>query len=246
VKSAGSDPNDFRGVTYAGALPWLQAPRFRNREEAGRELAEALADYDERPDVLVLALPRGGVPVGAEVAHALGVPLDLMLVRKLGVPGHEELAMGAIASGGIRVLNEDVVGVLELDEAAISAAERGERHELERRDEAYRHGRPPVDVSGRTVILVDDGLATGATMRAAVAALKGQQPERIVVAVPVAPPQTCEVLRDEADEVVCLAAPDPFMAIGVWYAEFPQLTDDEVRELLGRLWAREESRGAGV
>jgi putative phosphoribosyl transferase len=242
VKSAGSDPNDFRGATYAGALPWLHAPRFRNREEAGRELAEALADYNDRSDVIVLALPRGGVPVGAEVAHALGVPLDLMLVRKLGVPGHEELAMGAIASGGIRVLNEDVVGALEFDEAAIRAAERGERQELERRDEAYRHGRPPVALADRTVILVDDGLATGATMRAAVAALKRQQAERIVVAVPVAPPQTCEVLRGEADEVVCLAAPDPFMAIGVWYEDFPQLTDEEVRELLEGAWGRVEAR----
>jgi putative phosphoribosyl transferase len=238
MKNAGSDPNDFRGATHAGALPWLQAPRFRDRQEAGKRLAEALAEYENRPDVLVLALPRGGVPVGAEVASALDVAMDLMLVRKLGVPGHRELAMGAVATGGIRVLNEDVVRTLGLDDEAIEAVARGEQRELERRDEAYRGGRRPSPVADRVVILVDDGLATGATMRAAIAALKTQRPDRIVVAVPVAPPDTCEALREEADQVLCLAEPDPFMAIGVWYEDFPQLTDDEVRALLGEGWAR--------
>ena len=242
MKNAGSDPNDFRGATYAGALPWLQAPRFRDRQEAGKRLAEAVAEYEGRADVLVLALPRGGVPVGAEIARALDVPLDLMLVRKLGVPGHRELAMGAVAAGGIRVLNEDVVRTLDLDDEAIETVARGEQRELERRSEAYRAGRPAAEVADRVVILVDDGLATGATMRAAVAALNAQRPARIVVAVPVAPPETCEALREEADEVVCLAEPDPFMAIGVWYEDFPQLTDDEVRELLGSAWASVEAR----
>ena len=233
MKDAGANRNDFRGATYDGALPWLRGPRFRDREQAGQLLAEALDGYADRSDALVLALPRGGVPVGAEVARRLSAPLDLMLVRKLGVPGHEELAMGAVASGGVRVLNEDVVRALELDEDTIEAVADAERRELERRDHAYREGRPYPDVSGRTVILVDDGLATGATMRAAVAAVRKLDPARIVVAVPVAPPQTCELLRDEADEVVCLSSPDAFMAIGVWYDDFPQLSDDEVRELLG-------------
>jgi putative phosphoribosyl transferase len=241
VKDAGASRDDFRGATYVGALPWLEAPRFPNREQAGKRLAEALSEYEDGSNVLVLALPRGGVPVGAEVAHALGAPLDLMLVRKLGVPGHEELAMGAVATGGVRVLNDDVVGALGLHEEAIEAVARRERRELERRDHAYREGRPAPEVAGRTVILVDDGLATGATMRAAVAALKKRNPRRIVVAVPVAPKETCEVLRSEADEVACLSAPDPFMAIGVWYEDFPQLTDDEVRELLGRAWERVEA-----
>ena len=238
MKSAGSDPNDFRGSTYAGARPWLDAPLFRDREQAGKQLAESLAEYGHRSDVIVLALPRGGVPVGAELAEALDAPLDLMLVRKLGVPGHRELAMGAVASGGVRVLNDDVVGALRLDEATIEAVVREERRELERREHAYREGRPSPEVAGRVVILVDDGLATGATMRTAVAALQQQDPGQIVVAVPVAPPDTCEALGREADEVICLASPDPFMAIGVWYDDFRQLTDDEVRELLSRVWNR--------
>lgn len=237
MKDAGANRNDFRGTTYAGALPWLEGPRFHGRAEAGKRLGEKLDEYRGRPDVLVLALPRGGVPVGSEVARALGAPLDLMLVRKLGVPGHEELAMGAVATGEVEVLNDDVVRALELDADAIEAVARRERAELERRNHAYREGREAPEVTGRTVILVDDGLATGATMRAAVAALRKLDPGRVVVAVPVAPPETCEVLRAEADEVVCLSEPDPFMAIGVWYEEFPQLTDDEVRELLREVTA---------
>lgn len=232
MKVAGSNRNDFRAATHAGTLPWLEAPRFGDRGEAGCRLAEALAHYRSDPDVLVLALPRGGVPVGAEVARGLGAPLDLLLVRKLGVPGQEELAMGAVATGGTRVLNEDVVGALGLDEQAIEAVAARERKELERREHAYREERPPPDVAGKTVVVVDDGLATGATMRAAIAALRQLDPARVVVAVPLAPPQTCEALKREADEVVCLIEPDPFMAIGVWYEQFPQLSDDEVRELV--------------
>lgn len=242
MKHAGENRNDFRGATYAGALPWLEAPRFGNRAEAGKRIGEKLDEYRGRSDVLVLALPRGGVPVGAEVARALRAPLDLMLVRKLGVPGHEELAMGAVATGGVQVLNDDVVRALGLDAAAIEAVARREREELARRDRAYRDGRLPPEVSEHTVILVDDGLATGATMRAAVAALRKLDPGRVVVAVPVAPPETCDVLRREADEVVCLLTPDPFMAIGVWYDDFPQLTDDQVRELLGEAWGGVEAR----
>lgn len=238
MKSAGSDPNDFRGSTYAGTRPWLDAPLFRDREQAGERLAESLAEYGHRADVIVLALPRGGVPVGAQVAEALEAPLDLLLVRKLGVPGHRELAMGAVASGGVRVLNEDVVGAVGLDEATIEAVARDECRELDRREHAYREGRPSPEIGGMVVILVDDGLATGATMRAAVAALKQRHPGRIVVAVPVAPPDTCEALRREADEVACLASPEPFMAIGVWYEDFPQLSDEEVRERLARAWDR--------
>ena len=232
MKDAGGNRNDFRAATYVGARPWLEAPRFRDRAAAGKELAEAVAEYGGRSDVLVLALPRGGLPVGAEVARALGAPLDLMLVRKLGVPGHEELAMGAVASGGVRVLNDEVVRAVEVDEEAIESVARRERSELERREHAYREGRPPPEIAGRTVVLVDDGLATGATMRAAISALRELDPGRIVIAVPVAPPQTCEALRGDADDVVCLVAPDPFMAIGVWYEDFPQLTDEQVRELL--------------
>jgi putative phosphoribosyl transferase len=210
----------------------MKAARFRDRREAGRRLAQALAPLGGRPDVLVLALPRGGVPVGYEVAKALRAPLDVMLVRKLGVPGHEELAMGAIASGGVRVVSKDVVTTLGIDEREIAAVAATEEEELQRRERAYRDARSPPDVRGRTVILVDDGLATGSTMRAAAAALKAQGADHIVVAVPVAPPETCEALRAEVDEVVCALAPEPFLAVGLWYEDFSQTTDEEVRELL--------------
>ena len=208
--------------------------KFRDRADAGRELAGQLAHYAGRSDVLVLALPRGGVPVGYEVAEVLGAPLDVFLVRKLGVPGHEELAMGAIASGGVRVLNERVVRPLGITDAVIKAVEAEERRELERRESAYRGSRPPIDVHGQTVILVDDGLATGASMRAAVVALRRLEPARIVVAVPVGAPDTCAELEKEADEVVCVSEPEPFFGVGMWYRDFSPTTDDEVRELLSR------------
>jgi predicted phosphoribosyltransferase len=206
--------------------------RFRDRREAGRLLAARLAHYRGRPDVLVLALPRGGVPVGYEVARALGAPLDVFLVRKLGVPGHEELAMGAVASGGVQVLNDDVIAGLGLSERVVAAVTARELQELERRERLYRGARPPREVHGRTVILVDDGLATGATMRAAIHALRRRGAARIVVAVPVAPLPTCAELRAEADEVVCLFTPEPFFAVGLWYEDFTQTSDDEVRALL--------------
>jgi predicted phosphoribosyltransferase len=213
----------------------LSAMLYRNREDAGRALARALtAAHAGRPDVIVLALPRGGVPVGAEVARALGAPLDVLLVRKLGVPGHEELAMGAIADGGVRVVNEDVLRALRVPVDAVEAVALEEGQELQRRARAYRGGRPAPDLRGRTVILVDDGLATGSTMRAAVAAVRRQGPARVVVAVPVGAEDTCEALRREADEVVCPRTPEPFYAVGAWYRDFLQTTDEEVRELLAR------------
>jgi predicted phosphoribosyltransferase len=219
---------------------------FRDRFEAGRRLAARLSHYARRPDVLVLGLPRGGVPVAYEVARALRAPLDVFLVRKLGIPGHEELAMGAIATGGVRILNEEVVRKLGVPDGVLDAVAARERAELERRERAYRDGRPPPDVRGRTVILVDDGLATGSTMRAAVRALRAQGPARIVVAVPVGAPETCAEFQDEADEVVCAVTPDPFYAVGLWYGDFSQTTDDEVRELLARAEAeRGSAAGAG-
>ena len=212
----------------------MKPQRFRNRTDAGRQLAEKLAAYADRPDVLVLALPRGGVPVGYEVARALGAPLDVFVVRKLGVPGYAELAMGAVATGGVRVLNDEIVRGLGISEHEIDAAVAREMQELARRDRLYRGDRQPPDVGGRTVILVDDGLATGATMRAAVQALRQQQPARIVAAVPTASPDTCQVLKAEADDVICAMTPEPFFAVGHWYEDFTQTTDDEVRELLAR------------
>jgi putative phosphoribosyl transferase len=209
-------------------------PLFSDRQAAGRALAEALKGYAGREDLVVLALPRGGVPVGFEVARALGAPLDLMLVRKLGTPGQEELAMGAIASGGVRVLNRELTERLGIGPEAVEAVAERERVELERRARAYRGDRPPPELKGRRVILVDDGLATGATMRAAVSALRGLAPQRVVVAVPLAPADTLPALRREADEVVCLETPEPFLAIGRWYGAFPQTSDEEVRELLSR------------
>jgi predicted phosphoribosyltransferase len=228
------------------------AQRFRDRTEAGRLLAEKLAAYAHRPDVIVLALPRGGVPVAYEVARALGATLDVFLVRKLGLPGHEELAMGAIASGGVRVLNDQVVHALRIPDHVIDAVAAWENQELVRRERLYRGERPPPDVRGRTVILIDDGLATGATMLAAVKALRQLQPAHIVVAVPTAAPDTCEMLRAEVDEIICAITPEPFHAVGLWYEDFPQTTDEEVRELLAQsananraaeeLSAREQSK----
>jgi erythromycin esterase-like protein/predicted phosphoribosyltransferase len=207
---------------------------FRDRSEAGRLLAEKLTAYANRPDVLVLALPRGGVPVAYEVARALNAPLDVFVVRKLGIPGYEELAMGALATGGVRVLNDDVVERLRIPNYVIDAVAAQEQQELTRRERLYRGGRPPPDVRGRTVILVDDGLATGATMHAAIQALRQLQPGRIVVAVPTAAPETCEALRAEVDEVICTITPEPFHAVGRWYENFSQTTDEEVRDLLAR------------
>jgi putative phosphoribosyl transferase len=207
---------------------------YRDRTEAGRRLARQLTDYADRPDVLVLALPRGGVPVAFEVARALRAPLDIFLVRKLGVPGHEELAMGAIASGGVRVLNEETLSYLRIPEEVIDAVAADELRELERRERAYRGDAPAPDVQGKTVILVDDGLATGSTMRAAAAALRQQQPARIVVAVPVSAVQTCDEYRMGVDEIVCAVTPEPFHAVGLWYKDFSQTTDEEVRALLAR------------
>jgi len=205
---------------------------FRDRRHAGRVLTERLGAYAERPDVLVLALPRGGVPVGSEIALRLGAPLDVFLVRKLGTPGHEELAMGAIASGGVRVLNREVLDELNIGREQIEAAARREAVELQRREESYREGRPLPDVRGRTVLLVDDGLATGTTMRAAVAALRLLEPAAIIVAVPVAAAESCESLAQVADEVVCVRMPEPFYSVGLWYRDFAQTEDDEVRALL--------------
>jgi erythromycin esterase-like protein/predicted phosphoribosyltransferase len=207
---------------------------FRDRREAGRLLAEKLAAYANRPDVLVLALPRGGVPVAYEVARGLGAPLDVFVVRKLGVPGYEELAMGAIATGGVRVLNDQLVERLGIGEQAIEAIAARERQELERRERLYRGDRPPPDVRGRTVILVDDGLATGATMHAAIEALRQQNPARIVVAVPTASPEACEEMKEKADDVICAITPEPFHAVGRWYQDFSQTADEEVGILLAR------------
>jgi len=215
--------------------------RFRDRADAGRLLAERLSHYAGRDDVLVLGLPRGGVPVAAEVARALGAPLDVFLVRKLGLPGQEELAMGAIASGGARVLNEELVETLAIPEALIDAVAAREEEELRRRERLYRGERTPPEVEGKTVILVDDGLATGSSMRAAVAALRRRRPARIVVAVPTAPVSTCEELRPEVDELVCARTPQPFYAVGIWYENFNQTTDEEVRRLLAEATAGEAS-----
>jgi len=207
---------------------------YRDRIDAGKQLAARLADYADRDDVLVLALPRGGVPVAYEVAKALRAPLDIFLVRKLGVPGHEELAMGAIATGGVRILNDDVVDYLRIPGEVIDAVAADELRELERRERAYRGDRPEPDVRGKTIILVDDGLATGSTMRAAASALRQQNPARIVVAVPVSAPQTCNEYRMGVDEIICASTPEPFMGVGQWYRDFSQTTDEEVRKLLAR------------
>jgi putative phosphoribosyl transferase len=219
------------------------ALQFADRSEAGKVLATKLMAYAHRADVLVLALPRGGVPVAYRVARVLHAPLDVFLVRKLGVPGHEELAMGAIAMGGVRVLNKEVA--VYMDEAVIDAVARQEQAELQRRERLYRGDRPAPNIQGRAVILVDDGLATGSTMRAAGVALRQMQPHKIVVAVPVAAAETCDEFRNEVDEVVCAATPEPFMAVGLWYADFSQTSDEEVRELLERA-AREHQQDAEI
>jgi predicted phosphoribosyltransferase len=206
--------------------------RFANRSDAGRRLADRLADYAQRDDVLVLALPRGGVPVASEVARRLAVPLDVFLVRKLGVPGHSELAMGAIAEGGVEVLSEALIASLGIPRPRIAETAAQERVELERRERLYRGSRSRLEVRDRTVILIDDGLATGATMEAAIVALRAGQPARIIVAAPVGARDTCERLGRVADEVVCLAMPEPFRAVGLWYEDFAQTTDEEVQALL--------------
>ncbi|MGZ8238636.1 MAG: phosphoribosyltransferase [Methylobacter sp.] len=208
--------------------------KFRNRRQAGQLLADKLMAYANRTDVLILALPRGGVPVAFEVAQALNAPLDIFVVRKLGLPGHEELAMGALASGNVRVLNDDVVNRMHISEKVINAVAAQEQRELERRERLYRNDRPPFSVQGRTVILIDDGLATGSTMRAAVSALRRQNPAALVVAVPVAAPETCEEFKREVDEIICAYTPEPFYAVGLWYEDFSQTGDDEVRDLLAR------------
>ena len=205
---------------------------FKDRHEAGKRLAERLLDYADRDDVLVLALPRGGVPVAYEVAERLNAPLDVFLVRKLGVPRQEELAMGAIASNGVRVLNQSVIRQLRIPNAVIDRVAENEQRELERREREYRDALPPPDVEGKIVIIIDDGLATGATMRAAALALKMQKPQKVVVAAPVAAPETCEEFAREVSEIVCAATPEPFYGVGMWYEDFSQTTDEEVRQLL--------------
>lgn len=206
--------------------------RFADRRDAGRKLASALGALAGTPGLLVVALPRGGVPVAFEVARHLKAPLDVFMVRKLGVPGHEELAMGAIASGGVQVLNEELIAELGIPEAAVDRVAEREGKELERRERAYRDGRPPPELRSRPVLLVDDGLATGFTMRAAVMALRQRSAERVIVGVPVGAPETCEELSRIADDVVCATTPEPFHAVGLWYKDFSQTVDDEVRALL--------------
>jgi putative phosphoribosyl transferase len=215
-------------------MPQTMSRPFRDRVDAGKALAGHLRQYAGRPDVIVLALPRGGVPVGYEVAQALGAPLDVFIVRKLGVPGHEEYAMGAVASGGVRVLNDDAMRSLRLSDETVDRVTARELEELKRRERLYRGDRPEPDLKGRTVILVDDGLATGLTMKAAVKALAQRGAARIVVAVPIAAAETCEALRREVDEVVCALTPEPFHAVGLWYDNFSQTSDEEVHDLLER------------
>jgi putative phosphoribosyl transferase len=207
---------------------------FRDRREAGRFLADLLAEYDGREDVIVLALPRGGVPVGYEVARKLGAPLDVFVVRKLGAPGQPEFALGAIASGGVRVVNRDAIQALGIADRLVEEIARREQEELSRRERLYRGNRPAPNLTGKTVILVDDGLATGSTMRSAAAAIKQQSPSRLVVAVPVAARSTCDELAQDVDQVVCAVTPFPFFAVGQWYSDFSETSDDEVRDLLER------------
>jgi putative phosphoribosyl transferase len=214
---------------------------YADRVDAGRRLAGALTEYAGREDVLVLGLPRGGVPVAAEVAKALDAPLDVMIVRKLGAPWQPELAMGAIASGNVQLLNEQVVRMLGIDDGTIEEIAEREGRELARRERAYRGDRPPFDAADRQVLLVDDGMATGATMRAAVAAVRAMAPARVIVAVPTAALDTCELVRAEADRVVCLDTPEPFMAVGCWYRNFDQTSDAEVRDLLAEAARLEEA-----
>src|SRR6266849_5171743 len=219
---------------------------YQDRRHAGKLLANALKRYADDEDVVVLALPCGGVPVAFEVATALGAPLDAFVVRKLGVPGHEELAMGALASGGVRVLNEDLIGELGIPDRVIEAATVREQNELDRRERAYRGTRPAPDLRGKTVVLVDDGLATGNTMRAAVEAVRAQRPARVIVAVPVAARASCEELAEVADEVVCGRTPEPFRAVGLWYDDFEQTTDEEVGALLSQAQDRDDAAQAAA
>jgi putative phosphoribosyl transferase len=214
---------------------------FQDRTEAGQRLAEKLAGYANRTDVIVLALPRGGVPVAYQVAHRLHLPLDIFVVRKLGVPGHEELAMGAIAGSGVRILNRHVIDNWQIPPEVIDFVTRNEAIELDRRERLYRDHRPLPDLEGKTAILVDDGLATGSTMRAAARALREENPARILVAVPVAGVATCENMRHYADDVICAETPDPFYAVGMWYGNFSQTTDEEVKRLLKLAWQEETS-----
>ena len=209
-------------------------PPLRNRADAGQKLAKHLVAYKGRSDLIVLGLPRGGVPVAYEIAKVLHAPLDIFVVRKLGVPGNEELAMGALAAGGVRVLNEDVVRGFALSEAAIERVASAERHEIERRERTYRGDRPRLDIRGKTVILVDDGIATGATLRAAIVALRAQVPAKLIVAVGVAPPETCELLAEEVDELICLLKPSQFWSVGVWFEDFDPTSDQEVQHLLAQ------------
>jgi putative phosphoribosyl transferase len=218
---------------------------FRDRREAGRRLTNELQSYAGRPGVIVLALPRGGVPVAYEIAQALRAPLDVFIVRKLGVPRHEELAMGALASGGVRVLDRDIIRAMQVSEAEIARVTENEEQELERRERRYRGNRPLPDVEGKTVIIVDDGLATGATMRAALQALRNRNPARLVVSVPVAAAETCKDLRAIADEIVCAETPEPFSAVGAWYQDFSETTDEEVRRLVSDSATRSAARRLG-
>jgi putative phosphoribosyl transferase len=219
---------------------------FTNRRHAGRVLALELGKYAGRTDVTLLALPRGGVPVAYEVARALGAPLDVFVVRKLGVPGHEELAMGALASGGVCVLNDEVIRSHGITKEDILEATRAEGQELGRRDRAYRGDRPPAEISGKTVIVIDDGLATGSTMRAATQAVRQRAPARVVAAVPVAAPETCSEMREEADEMICAITPEPFYAVGFWYDDFSPTSDEEVRNLLEKARRAQEQRQQDV
>ena len=216
---------------------------FLDRTEAGRLLAEQLREYEKRPDAIVLALPRGGVPVAFEIATTLSLPMDVFVVRKLGVPGQKELAMGAIASGGLRVLNEDVLRAMPYAAATIAEVTRQEAEEVERRERDYRQDRPPLEITGRTIILVDDGLATGATMLAAIAALRNREPAQIIAAVPVCPPETLIEVERAADSTVILFAPDWFRGVGQFYENFAQLSDETVRDLLARAAQKNQARG---
>lgn len=229
-------------MPYARPVPQSTTPIvFRDRAQAGRRLASALADYRDHADPVVLGLPRGGVPVAFEVARALDAPLDVFVVRKLGAPGHPELAMGAIASGGVRVMNDRVVADLAIPESAIAAVGAAEQLELERRERSLRDdGSEAERLDGRTVILIDDGLATGASMRAAILALQAHDVAELIVAVPIAAPEACDAIRDAVDAVVCAVTPTPFHSVGAWYADFAQITDAEVRALLAEARSRRQ------